>query len=269
MSKNDRNKIKDVAKLRDWALKTGLPLENEVEQTLQKAFKKHSQTTDIRRESTFPDRDSEHNSILRSVDFIASLSFAAQTIPSITKGLHEQFKVCFVVEAKYSSEDIFWFIPSQNSYGLSSLIPRQITNEPAQKYSVKLANFVSNFKANNRASRGTKIRDVANNNDITSYIVQVVGALKHEYLQESNRLGVPHISGRDYYRNATVFVPIVVVSSPIYLLKANITTEEVTVATDGDKICSEVDSVFCELPNLRHMIHALEQVSGTSNAKSI
>lgn len=258
---------KDFINLKHWLLKTGYPLENEVESQIVSVST--SADRNLTREYTFFAPDYAGGSSIRSVDFVASFSIPLDRSKAKFVGYspHAYSEIVFVIDAKYASTARWWFLPSaehvqdarfpclspvksNSSYGLSPLRRISIAAE---------AQNIAKF-----SRTGRKDNEDYNKNTIADSQVQVLQATMDVLNDRSGKLLTEDADG--YYKyNPCIVVPIIVTNASLFLLQSGITSEDIEGADNLESIVSDEPVILLQQPSLRSMKEQLARMQATIN----
>lgn len=238
---------------KDWALKSGFPFENTVQQVIQKVLGSESF---LARNCNFVIKNHEDKDAIRSLDFVCKIKKQSQNFPNIRT--QSSTEVSFLVECKYTSEEYFMFLPStrvlDENVFWPSLIPghRPDALEDEEAYIFEQPSIKNLAKPSNDtkiAFNGRKVAELSGDrNSVTPMLLQVLQCTLDTI---DNRLQeLSYTTSMEKKREAQIYIPIVVTSAPLLVLKPDVDVEKVSSSSQKDEIFTQEDSVYVEMPDL-------------------
>lgn len=247
-------------------MKSGYPLENDVARILSDL-----QFPDITRNVVYASKSEDGEPAIRSVDFRCSEALPTQTIPhpDWPRRNSEVASFTFIVDAKFSEDETFWFIPAEKRVPMEFpyLIPMLLSNDYGRTIKLYRKEFVKAAQAPSKwliASSGKKVKEQSKErNSLADYQVQMIGALQSIIEEESQALGQVNMSDSSYIRDVRIYIPIIVTNAPLYILNPVIGTDDVRKAKSSRDICTPIDRVVVAQPHFFHVKEALKALSET------
>ena len=265
MSKKDPQ-TRSIDLMKSWALKSGYPLENDVEAVLKGLVGEPG----IERDFEFSAKNEEGESAIRSVDFRCTFTFSGKTLPGKWSP-GAAASIVFLIDAKYSEDETLWFVPS--SAKRPQRFPHLVPVATVKDYGMDVRVFSDSLtKAGDVpqewafSSGGRKVKEQSRErNSLADCQIQMVGAVHASIEADARLLGIPDARTSAYSHNASVYVPIVVTNAPMYLLNEGISSANVDSASTETEIAQKTDVVLVSQPNIFHVKEALGRLSQTIN----
>jgi len=257
-----------LARMKSWALKSGYPLENDVAKILS-GFKRDRF---INRNVTFHAQNEDGEEAIRSIDFKFSFVRGTQTIPDAgwPQGRNEAALLTFLIDAKYSEDETYWFTPIDKGVNVSAIsFPHLIPMFVGDDYGREVKLYRSEFEIAAKvipgwsmAGSGKKVKEQSKErNSLEDSQIQMMGALQAIVEEESHELGQPDKVDSSYSRKIHIYVPLIVTNAPLYILKQDLGSDEVDAASKTEQICSRVDRILVAPPHFFHVKEALRDLS--------
>lgn len=269
MAKPNKSRLDDLKK---WALQSGYPLENQIQNALETVSWTTGKT--ITRNFAFEAADEQGDSKIRSVDFVATFSIPTRTIKvhSWQQDPSETVDVHFIIDGKASTDGTFWFVPSSANIqpSLPVLIPI-LKEDPTFKRPVEfyrrefesISHVLGNWKI---AEAGKKLGESEGRDIVFSSCVQVTQAFLSLVSKDIPLIGTPTGENQYYYRKMHVYIPFVVTNAELIGMKPMVSPEMVNAATEEDEFCEQLDRVLVRQPDLFHLRKTLASTAAKAKA---
>lgn len=244
----------DIKKAQEWALKSGYPFENDVNAILSSVF---GDLLKIERNIEFEAKNEDGEMTIRSVDFLCRLRKESKNIPhpSWRRGTEECIEFNLVIDAKYTTDESFLFIPTldKKKYSMPSLIPvltKDSFRDDVMIFRQDLLTFAK-IEGIPTAGGGRKVKEQSKERDsVASAVLQVCQGLGYFFEQEQRHLGGVSKADSSYTRNAHFFLPIVVTNCPLLMLRSDIDLSKVEASKSEYEIFDRFEAVALELPQI-------------------
>ena len=259
----------ELANVKKVIKQSGFPFENDIGRILLEAAGNfpwpggrlnQPRSWDIERDFLFRVKDAEANLTIRSIDYFAWFSVPSKVVPIHVQAENaESVRVTFLIDAKYSENAAWIFVPDPN-HGGKVLLPHLL---PAEKYSHKeykrddLYSLALGREEWPWASTGRKVNldgnaksDSVERETLAGFQTQMMQAVLEELkhlLQEWESLpDSPHC--------AHFFIPIIVTNAQIFLAEQDISLKKVESAGSIEEICKRVNTVCLAQPNIADIV---------------
>lgn len=258
--------------IRSYALSSGFPLENDVLQIIRSL--KHHGVSGFDRPWSFRAEDEDGRPVFRSVDVKYRVEYPMHTfLRNRAPGPNERAVLTFLIEAKFTGSDAWWFIPTHpttpsfttrhfpfllpvftphRSYSHTSLLPAFEVHK----------DWLSAVGGKKVGIGRRKNEQQSERDSLTGFQVQLIQATEQRFEEQLLRLGTQSSSqDLDYFRNVEVIFPILVTNGPLYLMGSDVTTKTIENANEASDIAREVEWIVIEQPPLAHIQRSLGRVS--------
>lgn len=272
MSKADPKKLeeKKLEDLKKWAVKSGYPLENQIEKFLKDVSWDGERK--ILRNYSFEAEDEQNNWKIRSIDFVASFSIKTSTIrvPGWQTDPEEGLEVHVIVDSKSSTEGAFWFTPdsSNTKVALASLVPVLLEDPffkcPAKIHRKEFLEASEGIRAWKVAVSGKKVGENDGRDLVYNSAIQVTQGFMSILEPTMQLIGQPHGKGGHYYRKGHIYLILVVTDAELLMMKEGVTPEIVAQASSVEEFCEPVSKVLVQQPNLFHLRNSLASLSAST-----
>lgn len=259
----------ELVRFREWALKSGYPFENDVEEVI---ISVDGDNRSFIRPVTFKTTNEDGDIVIRSIDFMCTFGFDTKSIPSpdYGRGREERAYIKFLIDAKYAYAEIFWFVPAPKSDNNAKshfpyLIPKLTEDRWRDNLNIYRGEFVevSSFPKDWAwALGGRKVKEQTKERDsLSDYQGQMTAALYDVVDKDSKRLGSTTVTNHHYSRDISIYIPIIVTNAPLYLLNEGVTVGKVNSSQSYTELCRIVDVLFVMQPDLFHVRNSFETLS--------
>tara|TARA_R110002072_G_scaffold534_6_gene3959 strand:- start:138230 stop:139165 length:936 start_codon:yes stop_codon:yes gene_type:complete len=251
---NKKSKSKEHI-YKEWILKSGFPLENEVLRKINQFFP----TSKIDREFEFQSISEDGSPNIRSLDFVVTLEKDTKNIPhrNWRRARDEKTTITLLIDAKYSQDEHLLFTPSYKKITercWPSLIPMLCKDEFNDDVTIyrddfkDLSKILTNIAS---AGAGRKVKEQSRErNSIASMALQSFQGLSNFLKVKTAEIGKTSDISSHYNRNAHFFFPIIVTNAPLLLIHDQITIKSIEDSNDISEVCSEKNHLILDMPNI-------------------
>lgn len=254
-----------LAKLKQFALQTGLPFENDIEKVL-KSVPRHG-TWSLQRNYYFEATDSEETKY-RSIDFICSIEYRARAFTRLPSNRDASARIHFLIEAKFTDSERWWLTPKPWSgteqWSFPLLLPVHETEggalfrQDGRKMAIpsRTLAVVQNGRKISFSSKSEPI----DRESLMSYQVQLMQGAANFLVERSKNLGYESRPARQIHTSIEYLVPILVVNAPLTVVGDEVTTDVVKNGQSASEFSRELSTALLAPPMLRSLakeIHAL------------
>lgn len=269
--------------LKAFALNSGFPLENDVHDIVRQLS--FTGNLEVIRPESFVTINEENEQVVRSVDFRVTLKNRMKTIPHSAfpiAGQDEGASITFLIDAKFTSSDAWWFIPEipkappmYNEF-FPFLLP--VYSDTGANWDIS-AKMLPAFEISSgwlRATSGKKISISKKNNEqqndrdsLTQYQTQMNQAVLSRLNQQFGKIGIPTPPDNKYFHNIEVIFPIIVTNAPLYMMSTDISSKLIETSTSETQIAKQEQVLLLNQQPIARIQQALRNLElNIENQKS-
>lgn len=254
--------------IKSYALNSGFPFENDVHSIIRDLT--HSGQREVVRPESFEATNEEGKTVIRSVDYRVTIKTKMRTIPhrNLPAGPNEGTLITFLIDAKYTTSDAWWFIPEVprppgfQALRFPHLLP--IYHEDSRFTASWASKILPAFEISAdwpRTISGKKVALTKKNNEqqndrdsITSYQIQMNQAVLHRLKGQNKKLGKQYSeTDSTYFHDIELVIPIIVTNAPLFLMNPDINTSIVNQAKEPAQLAKQTDVILINQPPIAYI----------------
>lgn len=274
----DEIQIEDLKK---YALQSGYPLESEVSKILSRLMPFKTGYQETLRNYPFETKDELNKPVIRSIDFFVRKQYETTGLKDSSKAIPSRFvQVQFLIDAKFTTSDAWWFIPDEYGIGQTSFYPFLLPyrkNENSSDALDELAYLWGDFinltetrpqvpwaHSGKKVGFSRKHNEQLNDRDsLSSHQIQLAQAMMsiaEKTLENYNDGAIE--STFPLYQDPIIFIPLIVTNAPLFLLKQDVNISTVKKATVAAEFCTKESATYLSHPanaSLQSKLHILSK----------